>query len=125
MPDSFHISHFLNAAYPRPWICLCNMLPEELPPLKTTSPLSLILTTLIIRTRIFHSVQIADFASQVTNTRLNTRVIGGEEIGVICEAIVIEAVFPIVERCFAASSYWFKAIRGKIGIGTSVGDDVS
>ena len=101
------------------------MLPEELAPLKTMNPLSQSLTTFIYRIKIHCSVQIVDFASKVTSTHLNTRVIGGEDVGVVCEWIVIEAVFPIVECCFAAILYWFEALRGKIGIGTSVGDDVS
>ena len=125
MPHSVHKSHFLNAVYPRSWKRLSDMLPEELPPLKMISSLSLIFTTLIIRVQIICSVQIADFASQVTITHLNTRGISGEEVGVVCELIVIEAVFPLVECCYAVISYWFKALRGKIGIGTSVGDDVS
>ena len=90
-----------------------------------TSPLSLIFTTITHRKHICCSVQIADFASQVTNTRLNTGGMGGEEVGLVCELIVIEAVFPIVERCFAGSLYWFRAPRGKIGIGIRVGNDVS
>src|SRR5258706_5242656 len=122
MPDSFHKSHFLNAVYPQPWKRLGDVLPEELASLKVIIPLSLSLTPLIFRTQICCSVQIADFASQVTNTHLNTRGIGGDEIGVVCDLIVIEAIFPIVERRFAINLYWFKALRGKVGIGTSVGD---
>ena len=125
MPHSFHKSHFLNAVYPQPWVRLGDMLPEELASLKMTNPLSLSLAPLIFRIQICCSVQIADFPSQVTNTHLNTGCIGGEEFSVVCELIVIEAVFPIVESCFAAILYWFEALRGKIGIGTSVGDDVS
>ena len=125
MPDPFHKSHFLDAIYPQPWIRLGDVLPKELASFKMASPLSLSLTPFIFRVQICCSIQIADFASQVTNTHLNTRGIGGEEIGVVRELIVIEAVFPIVELCFAFSLHWFEAHRGKICIGTSVGYDVS
>ena len=87
--------------------------------------MSLSLAPLIFRIQICRSVQIVDFASQVTNTHLNTRGMGGEKIGVVCELVVIETVFPIVERCFTDVLYWFEAQWGKIGIGTSVGNDVS
>ena len=125
MSHSFHKSYFLNVVYPRSWVRLGDMLPEKLASLKVTDPLSLSLTPSIFRIQICCSVQIADFASEVTSTHLITIGIGGEEIGVVCEWIVIEPVFPIVVCCLAVILYWFKALRGKIGIGTSVGDDVS
>ena len=101
------------------------MLPEELASLKMTNTLSLSLTSLIFRMQICCSEQIADFASKVTSTHLDTRGIGGEEVGVVCESIVIEAVFPIVICRIAVILYWFEALRRKIDIGTSVSDDVS
>jgi len=98
MPDSFHKPHFLNDVYPRPRIRLGDILPEELASLKMTSALNLSLTPLVFRIQVCCSVQIPDFASQIANTDLNTRGVGGKEAGVICELVVLEAVFPIVER---------------------------
>ena len=99
MPDPFHKYHFLNGTYPRPRKRLGDMLPKQLASLKTTNPLDSSATTLVVRIQIIcRSVQIADFASQVTSTRLNTRVAGREKVSVVCELIVLKAVFPIVER---------------------------
>ena len=98
MPDSFHKSYFLNGIYPRPRKRLGDILPEQPASLNMSGPLNLSFTDLVFRVQICRSVQIADFASQVTSTRLNTRVAGREKVRVICELIVLKAVFPIVER---------------------------
>jgi hypothetical protein len=55
---------------------------------------------------------------------MSARGISSEKIGVVCELIVFEPVFPIVERG-AVIRYWLEAVRGKIGVGTRVSDDVS
>ena len=98
MPDSFHKSHFLNGTYPRPRKRLPDILPEEPASLKMSGSLNISFTALVFRIQICRSVQIADFASEVTNARLNTRVVGREKASVVCELIVLKSVFPIVER---------------------------
>jgi hypothetical protein len=42
---------------------------------------------------------------------------------VACGPVVFEPIFPIVDRC-AAIWDWLEAVRGKIGVGTRVSDDL-